>query len=195
MSFTLLKINDKRQVFLRGSGLNKKAAKLRKYLKLFEKEPEAGLFKPTVKAFTKNGLVIARACMRAGDITWKVDLPPCLGGKGATIGPVHYLLGALAGCAASLIKNTLAPLMEYSVDSVEVDVQCNIDVRGILGMEGATGDIRNVSLTVTVHSDEAPDKIEKLFEIWKQRAPVFLCFQKPVHISTNLIIKKPLHKC
>ena len=61
-------------------------------------------------------------------------------------------------------------------------------------MEGATGDIRNVSFILTVYSDDSPDKIEKMFEIWKQRAPVFLCFQKPVQISTNLVIKKPEEK-
>ena len=107
-----------------------------------------------------------------------------------TIGPLQYLLGSLAGCAAGLIKNTLAPLTGTSVDSVDVDAQCEFDVKGVLGMEGATGDIRNVSLTVTVYSDDSQDKIEKLLEIWKQRAPVFLCFQKPVQISTNLMIKK-----
>ena len=62
-------------------------------------------------------------------------------------------------------------------------------------MEGATGDIRNVSFILTVYSDDSHDKIEKMFEIWKQRAPVFLCFQKPVQISTtNLVIKKPEEK-
>jgi len=106
-----------------------------------------------------------------------------------TIGPLQYLLGSLAGCAAGLIKNTLAPLTGTSVDSVDVDAQCDFDVKGVLGMEGATGDIRNVSLTVTVYSDDSQDKIEKLLEIWKQRAPVFLCFQKPVQISTNPMIK------
>jgi len=101
-----------------------------------------------------------------------------------------HLLGSLAGCAAGLIKNTLAPLTGTSVASVDVDAQCEFDVKGILGMKGATGDIRNVSLTVTVHSDDSQDKIERLLETWKQRAPVFLCFEKPVQISTNLIVKK-----
>jgi hypothetical protein len=58
-------------------------------------------------------------------------------------------------------------------------------------MEGAAGDIKNVSFTLTVYSDDSPDKVAKMIEIWKQRAPVYLCFQKPVQISTNLEIKKP----
>ena len=167
--------------------LKEKAAQLQKFVKLFERKPEAGLLKPAVKASTKNGLVI----LKAGNTTWAEDLPPSLGGENTTIGPLQHLLGSLAGCAAGLIKNTLAPLTGTSVDSVDVDAQCDFDVKGVLGMEDATGDIRNVSLTVTVNSDDSQDKIEKLLEIWKQRAPVYLCFQKPVQISTNLVIKKP----
>ena len=168
------------------SDLEEKAAQLQKFVKLFERNPEAGLLKPAVKASTKNGLII----LKSGNTTWEEDLPPSLGGKGATIGPIPHLLGSLAGCAAGLIKYTLAPLTGTSIDSVDVDAQCEFDVKGILGMEGATGDIRNVLLTVTVYSDDSQDKIEKLLEVWKQRAPVFLCFQKPVQISTNLMIKK-----
>ena len=169
------------------SAIKEKAAQLQKFVKLFERNPEAGLLKPAVKASTKNGLII----LKSGNTTWEEDLPPSLGGKNTTIGPIPHLLGSLAGCAAGLIKYTLAPLTGTSIDSVDVDAQCEFDLKGILGMEGATGDIRNVLLTVTIYSDDSQDKIEKLLEIWKQRAPVFLCFQKPVQVSTNLMIKKP----
>ena len=170
--------------------MEEKAAELQKFVKLFERKPEAGLLKPAVKASTKDGLVI----LKAGNTTWEEDLPPSLGGKNTTIGPLQHLLGSMAGCAAGIIKNTLAPLTGTSVDSVDVDAQCEFDVRGVLGMEGATGEIRNVSLTVTIYSDDSQDKIKKLLEVWEQRAPVFLCFVKPVQVSTNLIVKKPEDK-
>ena len=169
------------------STLKEKATNLQKFIKLFETKPEAGILKPAVKASTKDGLIV----LKSGNTTWEEDLPPSLGGKNITIGPMPHLLGSLAGCAAGLIKYTYAPLTGTSVDSVDVDAQCEFDVKGILGMEGATGDIRNVLLTVTVYSDDHQDKIEKLLEIWKQHAPLFLLFQKPVQISTNLVIKKP----
>ncbi|MFX1402820.1 MAG: OsmC family protein, partial [Promethearchaeota archaeon] len=155
-----------------------------------EDKPEAGVVKPKVKASTKNGLVI----LEAGNTAWKEDLPPSLGGNNTTIGPLQHLLGSLAGCAAGLIKNTLAPLTGTFVDSVDAEAQCEFDVKGVHGMKGATGDIEKVSLTLTICSDESSNKIEKMFETWKQRAPVFLCFQKPVQISTNLVIKKPKNK-
>jgi uncharacterized OsmC-like protein len=172
------------------NNLEEKTVQLRKYTNLFERKPEAGLLKPKVNASTKNGLVI----LKAGNTTWEEDLPPSLGGKNTTIGPLQHLLGSLAGCGAGLIKNSLAPLFDTSIDSVDADAQCEFDVKGVHGMEGASGDIRNVSLTLTVYSDDHPDKIKKIFDVWKQRAPVFLCFQKPVEITTNLIVKKPEDK-
>jgi len=108
------------------SALKEKAVQLRKFVKLFVRKPEAGLLKPKVKASTKNGLMI----LKAGNTTWEEDLPPSLGGKNTTIGPLQHLLGSLAGCGAGIIKNTLAPLTDTSVDSVDVDVQCEFDVKG-----------------------------------------------------------------
>jgi uncharacterized OsmC-like protein len=82
-------------------------------------------------------------------------------------------------------------MMDVSVDSVDVEVQCDFDVKGVLGMDGTAGDICNVSFKLTVYSDDSPDKIERMVEVWKQRAPVYLCFQKPVKISNNLVIETP----
>ena len=86
--------------------LNEEKIQLQKFVKLFERKPEAGVLQPTVKASTNNGLVI----LKAGNTTWEEDLPPSLGGTNTTIGPLQHLLGSLAGCGAGLIKNTLAPL-------------------------------------------------------------------------------------
>ncbi len=168
------------------SNLKDESHKLQKFFKLFERKPESGVLKPKVTASTENGVVI----LKAGNTTWKEDLPPSLGGTNTTIGPLQHLLGSLAGCGAGIMKNTLAPLENVSIDSIDVDVQCEFDVKGVLGMEGASGAIKNVTFKLTVYSDDNPNQIEKIFEIWKQRAPVFLCFEKAVPISTDLVIKK-----
>lgn len=87
-----------------------------------------------------------------------------------------------------MIKDTIAPMTETQVDSVDVDVQCELDVKGIYGMANASAEIKNVSFVMTIHSNDDPEKIKKLFELWKQRAPVFLCFEKPVPVSNKLVI-------
>lgn len=169
------------------SNFEEKAAELQKFVKLFHEKPEAALLKPTVKASTKDGLVV----LSSMNTTWEEDLIPALGGKNTTIGPIQHMLGALAGCAAVLLKNTLGPLTGTAVDSVDVETQCDFDVKGVLGFPGATGDLRNITLKITIYSNESQEKIDKLVEIWKQRAPCYLALIKPGQVSTTLTVKKP----
>jgi uncharacterized OsmC-like protein len=163
-----------------------KAERFRKYLEYFEKNPEAAKLKLKVSACVKDNMVI----LRAGRFTWEEDLPPVLGGENAAPGPVHHMLGALAGCSAALLKNYLAPMTETQVDSIEVDVQCELDLRGIYGMTNASAELRNVSSLATIRSNDDPEKIRNMFELWKQRAPVFLCFEKPVPVSARLVVER-----
>jgi len=168
------------------SSLEEKAARLQKFIDRFEKKPEAGILKPAVKATIDDNIVV----LTAGNWTWKEDLPPVLGGTNTEPGPLQHLLGALAGCAAGLIKNTLAPIMGVSVDRVDVDIQCEFDVRACLGIKGAKADLSNAIFNVTIYSKDDPEDVKEMFEIWKQRAPVLLSLEKPMEITTNLEIKK-----
>ncbi len=161
-----------------------KAERFKRFSEHFEKNPDSAVLKPKVTASMKDGKVV----LKAGRFTWEEDVPPVLGGTDSAPGPVHHLLGALAGCGAALIKNTIAPMTETQVDSVDVDVQCEFDVKGIYGMANATAEIKNVSFVMTIHSNDNPEKIKRMFELWKQRAPVFLCFEKPVPVSNRLVI-------
>ncbi len=168
------------------SSLEEKKARLQKFIDRFEKKPESGILKPGVKATLENDIVV----LSAGNWTWKEDLPPVLGGTNTEPGPLQHLLGALAGCAAGLIKNTLAPLTGVPVDKVDVNIQCDFDVRACLGIEGATADLSNTVFNVTIYSKADPRDVKDLFEIWKQRAPVLLGLEKPMQIQTNLEIKE-----
>jgi uncharacterized OsmC-like protein len=76
------------------------------------------------------------------------------------------------------------------VDSVDVDVQCELDLRGIYGMANATAELRNVSSIVTIRSNDDPEKVEKMLELWKQRAPVFLCFERSVPVTVRLVVER-----
>jgi len=168
------------------SSLEEKKARLQKFIERFEKKPESGILKPGVKATIDDGIVV----LSAGNWTWKEDLPPVLGGTNTEPGPLQHLLGALAGCAAGLIKNTLAPITGVPVDKVDVSIQCEFDVRACLGIKGATADLTNTVFDVTIYSKADRKDVEELFEIWEQRAPVLLGLEKPMKIQTNLEIRK-----
>jgi hypothetical protein len=57
-------------------------------------------------------------------------------------------------------------------------------------MTNASAELRNVSSLATIRSNDDPEKIRNMFELWKQRAPVFLCFEKPVPVSARLVVER-----
>ncbi|HVM14705.1 MAG TPA: OsmC family protein, partial [Egibacteraceae bacterium] len=75
---------------------------------------------------------------------WRADLPPPLGGTNEAPSPTALLLGALAGCAVVFIRDTLAPQLGVRVTDVAATVKCETDARGLLGLEGAEPDLRNL---------------------------------------------------
>ena len=91
----------------------------------------------------------SQAVIQARPFTWRADLPPPLGGSNEAPSPTALLLGALAGCAVVFIRDTLAPQLGVRVTDVAATVKCETDARGLLGLEGAKLDLRNLSLDVT----------------------------------------------
>ncbi len=114
---------------------------LEKYIQQFKEKPETARVAPVVKATTKDNF----ALVESGNFTFLVDLPEPLGGRNKAPNPTQLILGALAGCAGAFIKDTLAPLIEVSVDAVEVEVRCQADLGGLLGIENVQPDLQNIS--------------------------------------------------
>lgn len=158
-------------------------------------EPET--IEATIEAWTKDPvkalgapIVTARAdesqaVIQAGPFTWRADLPPALGGTNAAPSPTALLLSTLAGCAIVFVRDTLAPQLGVRVDAVEATVRCETDARGLLGIDGAEPDLRNVSLDVSVKSPDGDTGVNKLAEAWRQRCPIHLALVKPTDVAVQ----------
>jgi uncharacterized OsmC-like protein len=155
---------------------------IRQTVQLFEEQPEKAKSKPTVVARSDG----AQAVMEAGPFSLGADLPQPLGGTNRAPSPTALLLSALAGCAAVFIRDTLAPQLGVRVEAVEATAQCEADARGLLGMEGGEPDLRNIRLDVRVHSPDGEDDVQKLYEAWRERCPIYLALTKAMDVSLNL---------
>jgi uncharacterized OsmC-like protein len=145
-------------------------------------EPEKAKVGPVVKARTDG----AQAVVEAGPFSWRTDLPPTLGGENKAASPTALLLGALAGCAAVFIRDTLAPQLGMRVGSVQAEVKCKADFRGLLGMPGAIPDLDNLELNIQIQSQESEDQVQALYRVWLERCPVYLALTKPLAVKTTL---------
>lgn len=147
----------------------------------FTAEPSAAQSTPSVTASLING----RARLSAGPFNWDADLAPAVGGENLAPSPTAYLLGALAGCAVVFIRDTLAPQLGLRVDDVTAVARCAADARGLLGMDGAVPDLGDVGLEIRVVSSEPADRLQRLFEVWEERCPIYLALIKPMAVQTS----------
>ena len=150
-------------------------------VRLFEEQPEKAQSKPTVKAHTEG----SQAVMEAGQFSWRSDLPEPIGGTNQAPSPTALLLSALAGCAVVFIHDTLAPQLGVRVDAVEATAQCESDGRGLLGMAEAEPDLKNIRLDIRVQSSDDESDVQKVYEAWQERCPIYLALTKAMDVSLN----------
>lgn len=142
-------------------------------------EPDKARGTPTVTARSDEGQV----AIQAGPFTWRADLPGPLGGTNQAPSPTALLLGALAGCAVAFVQDTLAPQLGISVTTVEATARCEADARGLLGMDGAEPDLRNMTLDVIVDSPDGGEAVDRIASLWQARCPIYLALRKPTDIG------------
>jgi uncharacterized OsmC-like protein len=155
---------------------------IRQTVRLFEEQPEKARSKPTVKAHTDG----SQAVMEAGPFSWNSDLPEPIGGTNQAPSPTALLLSALAGCAVVFIRDTLAHQLDVRVEAVEATAQCEADARGLLGMAGAEPDLHNIRLDIRVQSPDGESDVQKIYEAWQERCPIYLALTKAMNVSLNM---------
>lgn len=152
----------------------------------WREQPEKAKSLPMVKALSQG----PRAVLEAGPFTWQADLPPPLGGTNEAPSPTAMMLGALAGCAAVFIRDTLAPQLGVAVDEVEATARCESDARGLLGMAGAAPDLKDIRLEIKIRSAEPEARVRQVYEAWLERCPVYLALSKPMRVETSLAVER-----
>ena len=155
---------------------------IHKTLRLVEEQPEKAKSTPTLKARTDG----SQAVMEAGSFSWRSDLSEPIGGTNQAPSPTALLLSALAGCAVVFIRDTLAPQLGVRVEAVEARAQCEADARGLLGMAGAEPDLKNVRLDIRVQSPAGESEMQKIYEAWWERCPIYLALTKAMDVSLNM---------
>jgi uncharacterized OsmC-like protein len=63
--------------------------------------------------------------------------------------------------------------------------------RGLLGMDSIAPDVRNVGLTIAIHSPGEEDAVRRVYQAWQERCPVYLALTKVLPVVATLDIKRP----
>lgn len=118
-----------------------------------------------------------------------MDAPPPLGGVDSAPTAMETVLAALAGCVTNGIAANAA-LFEVPIDAIDIDMEADIDLRGLLGHDKTVPNgFSDIRYTVTVQSAASEDKIRRCKETIDRKSPVTEMLAKPVRISSTLVFK------
>ena len=117
------------------------------------------------------------------------DTPPGLGGVDAAPAPLEVLLAAVTSCITSGIAANAARF-DVPIDALEVDLEADIDFRGVLGhdktVRNGCSDLR---YSVTIQSPAPEDKVRRCKETIDRKSPVVDMLRTPVNISSSFVYK------
>lgn len=99
------------------------------------------------------------------------DEPDSLGGTNTAPSPLEMVLASLVGCEGVII-NGVAKAMDFRYSGVDFECSGQIDVRGPRGVRGVRPYFEEVVLKITLHTDEPPERVERLKFNVEHRCPV-----------------------
>jgi uncharacterized OsmC-like protein len=147
----------------------------------FRDDPTAARGTPTVTATLVDG----RARLSAGSFTWDADLPTVIGGTNVAPSPTAYLLGALAGCGVAFLHDTLAPQFGVRIDGITAVARCGTDLRGLIGMDGASPELMDIELDIELTTPDPEDKTAPMLDAWRERCPIYLALLRPRSVALS----------
>jgi uncharacterized OsmC-like protein len=100
------------------------------------------------------------------------DMAPAMGGSASAPNPGWFLRGALASCAATVIAMRAAKL-GIALDLLEVTVESDSDLRGILGLdEKVPAGHGAVRTAVKIRGNASPDRLREIVAWADAHSPV-----------------------
>lgn len=158
------------------------ATRLTESAEKFRADPATGITTPSVTATLLNG----HARLSAGPFNWESDLGPAVGGQNLAPSPTAYLLGALAGCGAIFLQDTLAPQFGVTLTDVQATASCRADIAALLGVEGTDPALSAISLRLRITSPDGPERLEPMIDAWRARCPIFLALRDANEVTLEV---------
>lgn len=120
----------------------------------------------------------------------RVDEPAVLGGADEYPNPVEYLASALCGCLTAGIA-TNAALFDTELEKIEVEVDVNFDIHGVLGLDRTkpNGPL-NLHYKVRLKGKDGTDveKLRKSKETLDKKSPIKNTIELPLKVTTEFEI-------
>lgn len=101
----------------------------------------------------------------------KVDEPEDFGGNNKAPNPLEYMFTALASCL-NVTTHQVAEEHEVEVDSLEIDVEGELDLAGFMGEEDKRAGFQKINVDVRIETDADRETEQEILEEAEGRCPV-----------------------
>lgn len=125
--------------------------------------------------------------LQAGKHTFHVDEPAGLAGDDVAASPVEIALGAFIACQI-VVYRLYAQNLGIAIESIEADVEGDLDVRGLFGIdETVRPGFSEIRLTTRVTGPETDGRYAQLQDFVDRNCPVLDLFANPTPVRLSLI--------
>lgn len=170
---------------MRSDNDNKLKEIVSRRIEFFKKKPEAAIYRPKVSSRHINGLYTETAVR---EHIVKADYGEAAGGTNLAPNPIELLLAAFAACIESAFYE-FAVHEGLSVDSVTVDVEGSLDLRGLFMVdESVPPGFSDIKYIFNIKSGEDRDKVRRLAEKVIAHCPVVDSLVRQISISGSINI-------
>lgn len=124
---------------------------------------------------------------------WKfnVDIGKSEGGNDAGPGPGILERGALGSCLA-IAYSQHAAVMGVPVNSIEIEVESDLDARGMLAIDDRPPGFKELRYKVTIQSEASEEEVLKVIEKADQHSPVLDDFKRAIPVKREVTINKQI---
>ena len=149
--------------------------------------PQTGVITPAARTHlipdTATGVDVTTSTHR-----FIIDEPAALGGDNEGANPVEHLLAALAACQV-ITYRVWAAKLGIAVDTVEVDADGDLDIRGFFGVDDSVAPgFSGIRTTVRITGPESAERYRELTRWVETHCPVLDTLTRTVPVATTLEI-------
>jgi len=153
-------------------------------IELFERKPSAAAYNPKVSSRHVEKLYTETTVR---DHTVKIDYAEPAGGTNKAPNPIEMLLSAFGACIEAAFYE-FAEYRGYRIDSLSVDVEGTLDLRGLFMVGDVPARFQNVKYNLMIESPEDRDVIMELAEKVIAHCPVVDSLINPVQVEGDIRI-------
>jgi uncharacterized OsmC-like protein len=127
-------------------------------------------------------------CKKSG-YKFVISEPVHVGGQNCAPTPLEFLLSGAVGCYAAVFAFYAAKL-GVTYDSFEAVARSDFDVRGHMIAGAPKSAFRKVSISISVASDAAEDKLREIERLAFEGCPGISTLREPVPVETRLTVTR-----